>query len=146
MSRIRSKDTKPEVMLRHMLFMEGFRYRKHYKINGVNVDIAFPRKHKAINVHGCFWHQHQGCPRSKRPSTRKEFWNKKLDINIKRDKSNVKQLKEMGWRIAIVWECAIKMEPLFEKTMSSLEYWIQSEASEITIPSDFTRKIGGGSL
>jgi len=95
---------------------------------------VLPKYKAVIFVHGCFWHQHEGCSKSKRPETRREFWNSKLDANIERDKRNIEKLNSLGWRVAIVWECAIKKKSSFEEMISSLEDWIRSGHSELEIP------------
>jgi len=127
-------DTSLELLIRRTLFASGFRFRLNDKRYPGRPDIILPKYKAVIFVNGCFWHQHEGCPRSKRPQTRKEFWNQKLDANIERDKRNIRELKAMGWRIAVVWECAIKKKSVFEQSMMSLESWIRSDSPEISIP------------
>jgi len=134
MSAISGSDTSSEIAVRKSLFRSGFRYRLHVKNLPGKPDIVLPKYKAVIFVHGCFWHQHEGCPRSKRPETRKGFWGQKLDVNISRDKRNIDQLTAMGWRIAVVWECAIKKKSIFEQTLFSLESWIRSDKPEISIP------------
>lgn len=106
MSRIKGRDTKPEVVVRKYLYSRGFRYRVNTKIYG-KPDLVFTNKKIAVFVHGCFWHQH-GCSDTYRPKTNKKFWNNKLDQNIKRDKKVKKKLKEEGWETIYIWECEIK--------------------------------------
>lgn len=107
MRSIKSKDTKPEIILRKALFAEGFRYRLHRKDLPGKPDLVFPRYNAVIFVHGCFWHRH-GCKYTSTPSTRVDFWEKKFRENVERDRKNVDELMQMGWRVYIVWECAIK--------------------------------------
>jgi DNA mismatch endonuclease (patch repair protein) len=120
MSRIKSRDTSPEILLRRILFRKGLRYRINYKLEG-KPDLVFPSKKIAIFVHGCFWHQH-GCNDTYRPKTNKKFWNKKLDENIKRDKEVKKILIRDNWRVFYVWECEIN---------KNLEKYSQKMADQI---------------
>ena len=107
MSRVKNKNTKPEVQVRSMLHRMGYRFRLHRRDLAGAPDIVLPRHRKAVFVHGCFWHNHD-CPRGKRPRTRTEFWNAKLDANIERDRANQEALEEKGWRVLTLWECEVK--------------------------------------
>lgn len=108
MAGIRSKNTKPELLLRRALHARGLRYRLHgAKLPG-KPDLVFAKHQAVIFVHGCFWHRHSNCRFATTPSTRSEFWTAKFSANIERDKRNVAALLENGWRIATVWECALK--------------------------------------
>lgn len=121
MSRVKSKNTKPELMIRSILHKEGYRFRVHRKDLPGKPDIVLPRYKTVIFVHGCFWHQHEGCPDSKRPSTNIEFWNSKLNENIARDKKNKIKLRELGWEVFVIWECEIKdIENLKKKLLRRL--------------------------
>ena len=111
MSRIKSKDTKPEVLLRRMLFLRGYRYRTHYRINSANVDIAFTKKRRAINVNGCFWHQHDNCIEASKPKTNSRYWSQKLVKNKLRDQQNSLLIEKEGWKLLIVWECNLEKDP-----------------------------------
>lgn len=108
MSRIRGKDTKPEMVVRRLLYADGFRYRLHATDLPGRPDIVFRSRKRVIFVHGCFWHQHNGCRNASIPKTRTDFWNKKLKGNVSRDQFVLRQLHERGWRVLIVWECEIK--------------------------------------
>lgn len=110
MSRVRSKDTTPERIVRSLLHKMGYRFRLHRQDLPGNPDIVLPRHKKIILVHGCFWHQHIGCPKANRPNSRKEFWDKKLNDNVKRDKWNLRKLEELGWDSHIIWECQTMRE------------------------------------
>lgn len=134
MSEVSGVNTSPEIAVRKALFASGFRFRLNDKRFPGKPDIMLPKYRAVIFVHGCFWHQHKGCPRSRRPETRKEFWDAKLAGNIERDKRNIQQLEAMGWRVAVIWECAIKKKSAFEDTMSSLINWIHSGRRELIIP------------
>ncbi len=108
MRQVRSKDTKPEMIVRRMLHKLGYRYRLHPGDLPGRPDIIFRGKRKAIFVHGCFWHQHQGCSASDRPSSNTTYWRAKLDRNVARDAANLSNLKDAGWNILVIWECKIK--------------------------------------
>ena len=110
MASVRSKDTKPEKKVRSLLHALGYRFRIHRKDLPGNPDIVLVKHKKVIFMHGCFWHQHADCPKAKRPSTRKKFWDKKLNENIERDKRNRRELEESGWISHIIWECQTKRE------------------------------------
>ncbi|MCG3168172.1 MAG: hypothetical protein POELPBGB_03972 [Bacteroidia bacterium] len=107
MSRIKSRDTSPEIEVRHLLFLEGYRYRKNVSNLPGSPDIAFLGRRKAVFVNGCFWHMHKGCANSKIPATRQIYWKAKLTNNVARDRRNYAELKALGWEIAIVWECEL---------------------------------------
>ena len=108
MSAIRSKNTKPEIAVRKLLHSLGYRFRLHRKDLPGSPDIVLPKYKTVIFVHGCFWHRHQNCKYASTPKTRQEFWNKKFNENINRDKINQENLSSKGWKIIIVWECEIK--------------------------------------
>jgi DNA mismatch endonuclease (patch repair protein) len=114
MSRIHSKDTKPEIIVRKWLWQNGYRYRLHKKNLPGKPDIVFTKYKAIVFVHGCFWHMHN-CKYGSKPKTNRGFWNKKLNDNVKRDIKNVKKLRSIGWRVLIIWECEIiKWEPKLE--------------------------------
>lgn len=108
MSEVKSKNTSPEIYLRKLLFAEGFRYRVHTKKVPGHPDIWMTRFNTAIFVHGCFWHQHEGCKRATVPQTRAEFWQAKFARNRKRDIEVADDLKSLGIKRLVVWECTIK--------------------------------------
>ena len=105
MSRIRSKNTKPEMIVRSMLHRMGFRFRLHDRNLPGNPDIILPKHKTVIFVHGCFWHRHQRCKYTYTPKTRKEFWKKKFSDNTSRDRRNCAELRKLGWKVIVVWEC-----------------------------------------
>ena len=116
MSKIKGKDTKPEKVVRSLLHQMGYRFRLHRRDLPGNPDIVLPKYKKIIFVHGCFWHGHEDCPRAKRPSTNKKFWDEKLSKNIERDKKNQCELGKLGWQLLVVWQCQIKdINNLIEK-------------------------------
>ena len=119
MSRIKGKDTKPEMGVRHVLFAMGFRYRLHRKDLPGSPDIVFPRQKKAIFVNGCFWHRHAGCRLASTPKTRADFWQTKFDANVARDARNIDALEELGWSVLVLWQCETSdLEKLREKLKS----------------------------
>lgn len=106
MSRVGSKDTKPELLIRKGLHRLGFRYRLHAKDLPGKPDLVFRRYKSVIFVNGCFWHGH-GCPRCRMPSSNTEYWNRKVSRNVKRDAVNRRSLLDEGWRVLTIWECAL---------------------------------------
>ena len=107
MSRIGSKNTKPELIVRKMLHNSGIRYRLHVKDLPGKPDLSNKKKKFAIFVNGCFWHQHQGCKRANIPKSNTDYWIPKLNKNVTRFKDNLDKLNNMGFRIAVIWECEI---------------------------------------
>ncbi|MBI5101564.1 MAG: DNA mismatch endonuclease Vsr [Nitrospirae bacterium] len=105
MSRIRGSNTIPEIKIRSMLHRKGYRFRLHRKDLPGKPDIVLPRFRTAIFVHGCFWHRHEDCPYAYTPKTRKEFWSRKFDSNVRRDRVVRGELVRMGWQVVTVWEC-----------------------------------------
>ena len=111
MSRIKGKDTKPEITLRSFLHQAGFRFRLHDARFPGKPDIVLPRYNTAVFVNGCFWHRHENCKLSYTPKSRQDFWSKKFLGTMKRDKEKNKLLKEQGWNVITVWECELKADP-----------------------------------
>jgi len=107
MSRIRSKDTKPEKIVRSLLHRMGYRFRLHVKSLPGKPDIVLPKYKTVIFVHGCFWHRHNGCKYAYTPQSRVDFWNKKFADNIERFKAVKKTLTKLGWKVVIIWECQL---------------------------------------
>jgi len=108
MSLIRSKDTKPELHVRHILHRLGYRYRLHCKDLPGSPDLVFPSRKKVIFIHGCFWHAHAHCKIAHSPKTRRLYWNEKFKRTKARDKTNRQLLRKLGWDIFTIWECEIK--------------------------------------
>ena len=108
MSRIRGRDTKPELVVRQIAHRLGFRFRLHRKDLPGSPDIVFPRYRAVIMVHGCFWHRHPSCKYAYTPKTRVQFWRKKFEGNVVRDRRNALALSERGWRTMVIWECETK--------------------------------------
>ena len=107
MSHIRSKNSKPEELVRKYLFSKGFRYRKNVRSLPGCPDIVLPKYKTVVFVNGCFWHKHD-CPRFVWPSSNEEYWRPKILRNVERDQQNAERLKAMGWRVITVWECELK--------------------------------------
>lgn len=124
MSKIPSKNTKPEIVLRKALFAKGYRYRINYKKLPGKPDIVLSKYKTVIFVNGCFWHSHINCKDAHLPKTNTEFWKNKIDQNIERDTKNIQQLSDLGWNIITVWECEIKkknMDILLNSIITRLE-------------------------
>lgn len=111
MSQIRSTNNKPEETVRKYLFSQGFRYRKNDKRFPGKPDIVLPKYKTAIFVNGCFWHMHD-CGRFVWPSSNQDYWQPKIMRNVERDKANIVLLKDMGWKVIVVWECELKKSNL----------------------------------
>jgi DNA mismatch endonuclease (patch repair protein) len=107
MSRIRAKNTKPEVAIRSLLHRMGFRFRLHVRKLPGCPDIVLPRLKSVVLVHGCFWHRHDRCSFAYSPKTHKAFWKKKFDDNTRRDRQHLHDLAKLGWRVLVIWECQI---------------------------------------
>ena len=108
MSAIRSKDTKPEIYLRKLLFAKGYRYRIAEKSILGHPDVFLRKYNTAIFVHGCFWHRHSGCKYAYTPKSRVEFWQQKFDANVKRDAFVLTELQRQNYKHLVIWECTIK--------------------------------------
>lgn len=119
MSHIRSKDSKPEEVVRKYLFSKGFRYRKNVKALPGCPDIVLPKYKTVIFVNGCFWHKHD-CPRFVWPSSNEEYWRPKIMGNVERDKRNIAELQQLGWTVLTVWECELKKK-VIDATLERLE-------------------------
>jgi len=135
MSGIKGKNTKPELKIRSALHKLGYRYKLYDKKLPGKPDLVFPKYNAVIFIHGCFWHLHN-CHLFKWPSTRPEFWKEKITGNKERDEKNLQALKEMNWRILIIWECALKGKNKFDfgTTIKSISDWLKSsnQYAEIT--------------
>ena len=118
MSRIRSTDTKPEMIVRSFLHKKGFRFRLHVKTLPGHPDIVLPKHKTVIEIRGCFWHRHPGCKSATTPSSNIEFWQAKFKRNIERDKKNAEELKSLGWRLIVVWECEVSKKQFPPRELS----------------------------
>lgn len=134
MSGIRSKNTIPELQVRRLLFRLGYRFRLHRKDLPGTPDIVMPSRRVAIFVHGCFWHRHKNCSLAKLPKTNSEFWKKKLSGNVRRDKEKYRELARCGWRILVIWECAVRREQQVGTLGVQIKQWIESEIPYTELP------------
>ena len=116
MSRIRSKNSNCELILRKYLFSIGYRYRIHSKKLPGQPDLVFSSRKKVIFIHGCFWHQHEDCNRAIMPKSNKDYWYPKLENNKERGAANIRLLKEQGWSVLSVWECELIIKSRLETT------------------------------
>lgn len=119
MSRIRSKDTTPELRVRSLLHRSGYRYRLHRDDLPGSPDIVFARRSKVIFVHGCFWHAHRKCKIANQPKSRQRYWSDKFAANISRDKRNTRRLRRSGWEVCVVWECETRNAKLLETRLKA---------------------------
>jgi DNA mismatch endonuclease (patch repair protein) len=134
MARIKSKNTKPELLIRSLLHKKGFRFRIHANKLPGRPDIIFPKFKAIIFINGCFWHGHKNCPLFRLPKTRVEFWENKIHRNQKNDEKNIKTLLNSNWRVAIVWECSIRgknKDPAY--VINKLTDWITSSNTFLEI-------------
>lgn len=120
MSRIRSKDTRPEKIVRSLLHKMGYRFRLHVKSLPGTPDIVLPKFKTVIFVHGCFWHRHPGCPYAYTPKSRVDFWLQKFEKNLNVHEKATNKLKDQGWRILVIWECEISELHSLERKLSNI--------------------------
>jgi DNA mismatch endonuclease (patch repair protein) len=134
MAGIRGKNTKPEILIRKALHRLGFRYRLHVKGLPGTPDMVLPKYNAVIFIHGCFWHLHQ-CSLFKWPSTRPEFWQKKLFRNRELDEKNIADLLSLNWRVAVVWECALRGRKKlnYDYVVRDLYNWLNSKEAYLQI-------------
>jgi DNA mismatch endonuclease (patch repair protein) len=133
MSGIRSRNTKPEILIRSLLHRHGFRFRLHVRDLPGKPDIVLPRYHAVVFVHGCFWHGHD-CPLFKWPGTRPDFWREKIGRNRLNDDRAKETLLENGWRVGIVWECALRgAGNNIEGVAQGLADWLRSDTPLIEV-------------
>jgi len=134
MAKVRGKDTAIEKKVRSYLHKRGYRFRKHVAGLPGSPDIVLLKYRAAIFVHGCFWHGHSGCRKSRLPTTRRTFWEEKRKANLERDNRKIIELIGLGWRVAIVWQCVLEKSETLSSAMNTLEYWINSESDHCEIP------------
>jgi len=134
MSKVKGYNTKPERVIRSCLHRQGFRFR----INSPNLpgkpDIVLKKYKAVIFVHGCFWHNHNECKKSKLPNTRKDFWKDKITRTVVRDQKIIFDLTKQGWRVAIVWECGTIKANVLKKTVKKLSEWLTGGLNRIELP------------
>ena len=129
-SRIRGRDTGPEVVVRRIAHRLGFRFRLHRKDLPGRPDLAFPRYRSVVFVHGCFWHRHEGCRSACEPKTRISFWSEKFNRNVARDRDNEEALRALGWRVLVIWECEIRNRAALEECLLDYLRWSDDEAGQ----------------
>jgi len=136
MSGIRGRDTKPEMVVRRYLHSKGFRFRVHRRDLPGKPDLALPKWKSAIMVHGCFWHGHERCRYFRMPASHTDFWSAKIAANVVRDFAAAEALRSLGWRVLVIWECAIRAHP--EAALHVLQAQIRGQATcvEIAAPRD----------
>ena len=134
MANVRGKDTAIEEKVRSYLHKRGYRFRKHVTGLPGRPDIVLPKYKATIFIHGCFWHGHSGCRKSRLPTTRPAFWEEKRRANLERDARKISELLNAGWRVAVVWQCSLEKATTLSVTMSTLEGWITSESNHCEIP------------
>jgi DNA mismatch endonuclease (patch repair protein) len=130
MSRIKSANTKPEIVVRSLLHRMGYRFRLHRKDLPGKPDIVLPKYKLVIFVHGCFWHQHKNCTRANVPKTNSNYWIPKLQKNVKRDKDHRKTLRKMHWNVIVVWECMVKDLDLLAKKLRKKLVHLKNETRQ----------------
>ncbi len=133
MSRIRSKNTKPEEMVRKYLFAQGFRYRKNDARLPGKPDVVLPKYRTVVFVNGCFWHKHEGCRYFVWPKSNEEFWEKKIMSNVQRDMCNYQLLVQSGWKVITVWECQLKKNNCRETLEQLVSAIRDPSAEEVTV-------------
>ncbi|RFU13349.1 DNA mismatch endonuclease Vsr [Rhodobacteraceae bacterium W635] len=133
MSRIGSRNTKPEMVVRKGLHAAGFRYRLHARNLPGSPDIVLPKYRSVILVHGCFWHAHEGCRNFRLPKSNTDFWREKLVLNAERDTRQLKELQDAGWRTLVVWECATR-DFSTKKLVETIAAWLHQEVQIVQIP------------
>ena len=127
MSGIRGRDTSPELIVRRYLHSKGFRFRLHVRNLPGRPDLVFPKYRAAVFVHGCFWHRHDGCRLAYSPKSRREFWETKFRMNVERDQRTRAQIRKLGWRVFIVWECGLRKTGVRESGLESVAEWLLSD-------------------
>lgn len=135
MSGIRGKNTKPELLVRSLLFKAGYRFRLHRKDLPGTPDIVITGRRVAIFIHGCFWHRHHNCSLARLPKTNAEFWKTKLSGNERRDRAKYSELANLGWRVLVIWECAIRRQQNIDRLVASINWWIDSGGFFAELPS-----------
>lgn len=128
MAGIKGKNSRPELLVRQLLFASGYRFRLHRRDLPGTPDIVMPGRMVAVFVHGCFWHMHQDCRFAKLPATRLDFWKDKLLANVKRDRLVIETLNTLGWRVLCVWECATRQVNADNGLQNALRLWIEGDS------------------
>lgn len=137
MAKIKSKNSKPELTVRSLLHSQGFRFRIHGKSLPGTPDIVLKKYKAVIFVHGCYWHRHENCRLASNPKQNQEYWTKKFNANVCRDGVTYFKLKQLGWRVVIIWECGIRDKKNLPTYIKTLSAWIKSDCEYIEIPEAF---------
>lgn len=134
MAAVRSKNTEPEIRIRQELHRRGFRFRLHADYLPGHPDIVLPKYGAAVFVNGCFWHAHD-CHLFRIPRTRTEFWKNKFSENVKRDMRNIEAIRKEGWRVCLIWECALRGKTKLPEgeLIETLTFWLSSEGALLTL-------------
>jgi DNA mismatch endonuclease, patch repair protein len=135
MAGIRGKDTRPEKALRSALHVSGFRFRIHGTELPGKPDIVLPKYKAVILVNGCFWHRHPGCWWNTNPASNTEFWTTKFGETVERDARNIAELRKKGWRVAVVWECSLRLGTI-ENVSSRVARWLKGDESMLSLPDE----------
>ena len=135
MASVRRRDTRPELVIRHSLHRLGFRFRVSDRSLPGSPDIKLSRYRTVIFVNGCFWHRHNGCRYATLPASNREWWVEKFAQNVARDRRKIQQIRKAGWRVMVVWECAVR-DPgrVRDRAIRRLVEWIRSDVSSGAIP------------
>lgn len=140
MAGIRSKDTKPELIVRALLHEQGFRYRLHRRDLPGRPDLVLPKFRAVIFVHGCFWHRHEGCSYFRLPATNAQFWDEKLSANAARDQVARERLNASGWRVLVIWECATRSAASRARLAMTIPKWLAGSKRLGVLPSPPSRR------
>lgn len=136
MSKVRSSNTRPELAVRRKLHSLGFRFRLHGKNLPGKPDIVLPKHRSIVLVHGCFWHHHTACGKSKLPTSNAGFWRRKIFRNVRRDKQNISKLKRLEWRVLVIWECEIKTARYISKLKRFLRFPSHGASGQVAANTD----------
>ncbi|WP_339951558.1 very short patch repair endonuclease [uncultured Albimonas sp.] len=133
MAAVKGRDTSPELRLRRAMHSKGLRHRVDVRALPGRPDLVYPRFRAAVFVHGCFWHRHPGCPRATTPATRTDYWLPKFERTRERDARALAELKALGWRAAVIWECALtpRQTPATAETLAA---WLATESPALELP------------
>jgi DNA mismatch endonuclease (patch repair protein) len=134
MAKVHGKDTAMEIKVRSYLYKKGYRFRKHVARLPGSPDIVLPKYRVTVFIHGCFWHGHSGCIKSRLPTTRHAFWEDKRRANLERDARKISELINAGWRVAVLWQCGLENVETFYNNMNVLEVWLNSDRIQCEIP------------
>ena len=130
MARVQNRNTGPELILRRALHARGLRYKLHDPGLPGRPDLVFPRFGAVCFVHGCFWHRHEGCRRTTIPATNRASWERKFAVNVRRDRSNRRALLDAGWRVGVIWECALRPQDRSDEVAAGVELWLKGHRLE----------------